>query len=297
METPKAPHEEERADAPAADAGRPRMPAGDERKGFGGRGNPAELVELMEFAEALEAETGGAPPPAANGTLLVIPTAHGALHGRLTKPRAADESSGGADAAIAPPALVIIVQTGSSADFVAGDPPSHDPALAAALREQGLTTCVVDLLTEHEAHFADPCNNVPLLTQRLLDCLSLLKRQMRDGEMPQQPICLYGAGHASPVIVRVAGLRDNDVAAVVCRDGLIDLAGVLYLRALSAPLLMLVADPDEKRLAANRRALQELSGQRELRTIPREDADEDAVAALAQTAGAWFARHLAAPPR
>lgn len=287
METPKDPRAEVQADSHADSTAKAQAAAG-ERGEFGGRGNPAELVELMEFAEALEAEAGEATPPAAgNGTLLVIPTAHGALHGRLTAPRPAG------DAPAPPLALVIVVQTGGSADSAAGD-----PALAAALRERGLTTCVVDLLTEHEAHFADPCNNVPLLTQRLLDCLSLLKRQMRDGEMPQQPVCLYGAGHASPVIVRVAGLRDNDIAAVVCRDGLIDLAGMLYLHALSAPLLMLVADPDEKRLAANRRALQELSGPSELLPCPPgEGKDEDAVAAFAEAAGAWFAGHLAGLPR
>lgn len=238
--------------------------------------------ELVEFAEAREAEARTAPPAAAaTGTLIAIPTVHGALHGQLIAPLGPSHG------------LVIIVQTGVTDDT---DAPQYTSALASALREQGLTTFVIDLLTDHEAHFADPQNNVPLLTQRLLECLSLIKRQMRDEALPRQPIGLYGADHASPVLVRVASLRDHDIAAIVCRDGLIDLAGMLYLHTLSAPLLMLVADPDEKRQAANRRALHELSSPNELASCPPIiGKDAPALATLAQLSGAWFTRHLASP--
>lgn len=52
--------------------------------------------------------------------------------------------------------------------------------------------------------------------------------------------------------------RDHDIAAIVCRGGLIDLAGILYLRSLASPLLLLHEQSDVQHIASNRRALQEV---------------------------------------
>ena len=66
------------------------------------------------------------------------------------------------------------------------------------------------------------------------------------GELQTLPIGLYAANATSPVAVRVAAQRDHDIAAIVCRGGLIDLAGMLYLRSLESPLLMLVEETDTR---------------------------------------------------
>jgi hypothetical protein len=84
-----------------------------------------------------------------------------------------------------------------------------------------------------EERFADIHHNVSLLARRLLDALALIKQRMLLGELPTLPIGLCAAGDCSPVALRVAALRDHDIFAVVCRGGLIDLAGMLYLRSLS----------------------------------------------------------------
>jgi hypothetical protein len=86
-------------------------------------------------------------------------------------------------------------------------------------------------------------------------------------ELTTLPIGLCGSGPTSPVVVRIAALRDNDIAAVVCRSGLIDLAGTLYLHSLAAPILMLVGANDEHLVASNRRALKEASCHKEMKLI------------------------------
>jgi dienelactone hydrolase len=213
--------------------------------------------------------------PYAPGTPLAIHTEHGYLHGQLALP---------AD----PAGLVVLVQTGSH-------PAAHDAALAAVLRQSGLATFAIDLLAQQEEHFPDAQTNVPLLTKRLLECLGLIKRQMLNEEIPALRIGLCAGGHGSPVVVRAAALRDHDIAAVVCRGGLIDLAGMLYLRSLESPLLLLVGEADAHLIGNSHRALQEVACGKALEIIPASDsefASTEAFEAMAQRTASWFATHF-----
>jgi putative phosphoribosyl transferase len=163
------------------------------------------------------------------------------------------------------------------------------------LQHAGIGTLTLDLLTDAEERFADRHRNVSLLARRLLDALALLKQRMLLGELPTLPIGLCAAGDCSPVVLRVAALRDHDVYAVVCRGGLIDLAGMLYLRSLAAPLLLLVAEDDERVAASNRRALSEISCRRELRLLPANTHSPDSAAAfelVARETARWFVQRL-----
>jgi hypothetical protein len=115
------------------------------------------------------------------------------------------------------------------------------------------------------------------------------------GELQSQPIGLCAANATSPVVVRVAALRDHDIAAVVCRGGLIDLAGMLYLRSLKSPLLMLVEEIDTQRVASSQRALQEVAGVKQLKLIPEigiDFATSSGFEAAAVEALQWFIRHF-----
>jgi len=213
--------------------------------------------------------------PYASGTPLAVHTEHGYLHGQLALP---------ADAA----GLVVLAQTGSR-------PAAHDEALAAVLRQSGLATFTIDLLAQQEEHFPDAQTNVPLLTKRLLECLGLIKRQMLNEEIPAMRIGLCASGHGSPVVVRAAALRDHDIAAVVCRGGLIDLAGMLYLRSLESPLLLCVGETDAHLISNSRRALQEISCGKALEIIPASDsefASATAFETMAQRTGSWFITHF-----
>lgn len=182
-------------------------------------------------------------------TEIVIASGRDALHAVLTLP---------AD----PSALAVLAHAGPT-------PQARDDALAAILRHAAIGTLTLDLLTESEKRFADVQHNVSLLARRLLDALSMLKHRTQQGELPLLPVALCAFGDCSPVAVRVAALRDHDVFAVVCRNGMIDHAGMLYLRSLESPLLVLLdEDGDERLIASARRALREIACRQSLVPVP-----------------------------
>ena len=209
-------------------------------------------------------------------TQVSVGTGHGSLRGRLNLPAQIS-------------ALVVLTRAGHH-------PEARDDALAVVLQHSGIGTLTLDLLTDAEERFADLHHNVPLLTRRLLDGLALIKRWMLLGEMPTLPIGLCAAGDCSPVVLRVAALRDRDIFAVVCRGGLIDLAGMVYLRSLASPLLLLAGE-DEQTTASNWRALRELSCRHELKRLPRgassSDSPDSALAFefVARETAHWFVQH------
>ena len=205
------------------------------------------------------------------GVPISIRSEHGLLYGEL---------------AVLPdsPGLVVLAHAAMALD-------QKDKLLAGQFRRAGLSTLSVDLLAHQEEHFPDVHNNVPLLSRRLVDFLGMLKNRMQMGEMRQQPIGVFAANATSPVAVRVAALRDHDIAAIVCRDGLIDLAGVLYLRSLESPLLLLNEETDTQHIASNRRALHEVSCRRDLRIIPEIGVDyavSAGIVACLREATEWF---------
>ncbi|MBL8424704.1 MAG: hypothetical protein JNK06_14580 [Candidatus Accumulibacter phosphatis] len=208
-------------------------------------------------------------------TPISIATEHGPLHGVLTLPAT-------------PAALVVLTHAGPTLE-------ARDDALAAVLRHAGIGTLSLDLLTDSEERFADIHHNVSLLSRRLLEGLNLVKQRMLVGELPTLPIGLCGVGDCSPVVLRVAALRDHDIFALVCRGGLIDLAGVVYLRSLTAPLLVLVDENDAAGTMSNRRALRELSCRHELQLLPAGVHAPDSAATFECVARAtvhWFVDHL-----
>ena len=167
--------------------------------------------------------------------------------------------------------------------------------MAGVLRRTGFSTFSVDLVSMQEEHFPDVHNNVPLLARRLIEFIGNIKHRMLFDEIPTMPLGLCAANDTTPAAIRVAALRDHDIAAIVCRGGLIDLAGVLYLRSLESPLLLLIEETDTPRIAGNRRALQEVAGEKELKLIPEIGFDLAASAGFetsAREAAQWFARHL-----
>ena len=202
--------------------------------------------------------------------------AHARLHGQLSLHPAA-------------PGLVVLAYAAPALD-------AREHVLAGILRHAGLSTLAIDLIAREEEHYPDLHNNVPLLARRLVDVLDLIKTRMLMGELQTLPFGLCAAHATSPVAVRVAALRDHDIAAVGCRGGLIDLAGLLYLRTLEAPLLQLVEENDAAQLAAARRAQKELQALSTVRAIPEigfEIAGSAGFEAAARETTQWFCKHFA----
>ena len=157
------------------------------------------------------------------------------LHGTLTLPDT-DKLRG----------LVVFVSA------CGGDDPPGEAEMKEALLAENFATVQMPLLREAERHFADATTHLPRLAERLLALLGLLRQQMNNQAIPEVGIGLVAAGDMSPLALRVAAIRDEDVKALVCHGGLLDLAGVQYLKVLRAPLLMLV-DPDDTPASANAR--------------------------------------------
>ena len=211
------------------------------------------------------------------GIPVSIPSEHGLLHGQL---------------ALLPEArgLVILAHDTRILD-------ARDELLSGIFRHAGVSTLSVDLLAREEEHFPDVHNNVSLLARRLLDFIGLIKNRMLLGELRTLPIGLCATNATSPVVVRVAAQRDHDIAAVVCRGGLIDLAGMLYLRSLESPLLLLLEESDASHIASSRRALQEVHCRNELQLIPEigiDYATSSGFEIAARAASNWFLTHLSA---
>lgn len=191
---------------------------------------------------------------------LALNTAHGSLHGHLERPEH-------------PRGLVLVARVHHAL---------ADSVIAANLAARGYAILTMELLTAQELHFADAAQNVPRLSQRLLDVLDLIRE---DGDTQDLPLALFATGDVTPAAIRVAAQRDLQVRVLACHGGLIDRAGLQALQLLSAPLLMLFDAGDEIDKAAFHRARPHLGALCEERVL---DPGEDA----AQRIAAWLTLHL-----
>ncbi len=209
------------------------------------------------------------------GIPVSIPSEHGLLYGEL---------------ALLPdsPGIIVLLHAAMALD-------EKEQLLARQFRSAGFSTLAVNLLAHQEEHYPDVHNNVPLLARRLVDFLGLIKNRMLMGEMREQPVGLFAANATTPAAIRVAALRDHDIAAIVCRGGLIDLAGALYLHSLSSPLLLLAEENDDLHTASNRRALKEINCPKAFRIIPEIGPDYAVSPGLAislQESIQWFTEYF-----
>lgn len=195
---------------------------------------------------------------------ITLHTPHGPLHGQLVRP---DEARG----------LVLIARAHHT---------PLDAILAAHLGTLGYATLNVELLSLQEAQFVDATQNVPRLTERLLDFLDLARQ---DGDMQFLPLALLSNGDTTPAAIRAAAQRDTQVRVLACHGGIIDRAGLEALKLLTAPLLTLFdADDDIGPLAYSRAARYLACPHASLSLGTAEDASK--------LIADWFAKHFSSPP-
>jgi dienelactone hydrolase len=174
----------------------------------------------------------------------------------------------------------------------------HSPRnrhVASVLREAGLATVLVDLLTpaeeQRDAWTAELRFSIGMLATRvaaLADWLSAYSRTEGLG------IGLFGASTGAAAALVAAAERSGIVQAVVSRGGRPDLAGE-YLHLVRQPTLLIVGENDPAVIDLNRRALRELPGEGRLEIVPgashlfEEPGTLEQVSALARD---WFLLHL-----
>lgn len=189
---------------------------------------------------------------------ITLQTAHGSLHGQLERPDS-------------PRGLILIARSHHAV---------ADATIAANFAELGYATFAMELLSTQEMQFIDATQNVPRLTQRLIELLDLIRH---DGDMQELPLAIFTTGDVAPAAIRAAAQRDTQVKALACHGGLIDRAGAQALDLLAAPLLMLFDRDEDIAKAAYQRAIAHLRCPYEMRELA---GGNDPVV----TVGQWFSQ-------
>ena len=176
----------------------------------------------------------------------------------------------------------------------------HSPRnrfVAEKLREWGLATLLIDLLTlEEEAVDVRTARlrfDIDLLADRLAEASDWLAEEPDTRHLP---LGYFGASTGGGAALVAAAKRPETVGAVVSRGGRPDLAGPA-LSKVRAPTLLIVGGNDELVIELNQIALAQLPCLARLEIVPgathlfEEPGTLDTVASLA---GQWFKDHLSA---
>jgi pimeloyl-ACP methyl ester carboxylesterase len=214
------------------------------------------------------------------GTLVRIQAGNVALEGNL---------------AVAPDARGLVM-------FAHGSGSSrHSPrnrAVARGLREGGLATLLIDLLTAEEEMLDEETGelrfDIGLLAERLVDATDWLG----DAEETRRlPVGYFGASTGAGAALVAAAQRPNSVRAVVSRGGRPDLAGAALSRV-RAPTLLIVGGSDPVVVELNKQAFARLRCEKKLDIVAGAThlfEEPGALEEVARLAREWFLGHLAPP--
>lgn len=168
--------------------------------------------------------------------------------------------------------------------------------VARTLREAGLATLLMDLLTEEEERLDQVAGrfrfDIPHLARRVLAALDWIAADARCRTLPAG---LFGASTGAAAALIAAAERPEQVQAIVSRGGRPDLAATALPRV-RTPTLLIVGEYDREVIVLNREALQLLPGPRELVIVAAAThlfEEAGALEEVARLATAWFLRHLA----
>jgi putative phosphoribosyl transferase len=209
--------------------------------------------------------------------LVAVPTDGVVLHGDLVVPPGAT-------------GLVIFAHGSGSS--------RHSPRnqfVARELRQAGLATLLIDLLTEaeeeEERETAELRFDIELLAGRLVAAIDWAKGQ---SNLAHLRIGYFGASTGAAAALVAAARRPAEIDAIVSRGGRPDLA-LGALTEVRAPALLIVGSEDRLVLGLNREALSRLRCEKRLEIVLgathlfEEPGALERVAVLARE---WFATHL-----
>jgi dienelactone hydrolase len=171
--------------------------------------------------------------------------------------------------------------------------------VARVLRDAGLATLLMDLLTAEEeavdAYTGHLRFDIPLLAERLVGATDWLEQAP---ETAAFRIGYFGASTGAAAALVAAAQRPDVVGAVVSRGGRPDLAGAALPRV-RAPTLLIVGGNDEPVITLNRQAMV-LLGAREKQLVIIPGAthlfkEPGALEEVARLATDWLTRYLSRP--
>lgn len=167
--------------------------------------------------------------------------------------------------------------------------------VAAVLREAGMATLEVDLLTPAEERDCRQRYNIRLLAQRLYAPAVWLRMHR---ETRSLPIGLFGAGTGVAAAIEVSAMPATRIGAVVSRGGRPDLAHRSALDRFCVPILLILGGLDDIVIERNEEAYSLLKCEKQLVIVPgathlfEEPGKLETVALLALN---WFGQHLVRP--
>jgi len=173
---------------------------------------------------------------------------------------------------------------------------SRNRFVASELRDGGMATLLIDLLTPDEERIdmrtAHLRFDIDLLARRLGGATEWLANDARTSTMN---VGLFGASTGGGAALVAAAARPDRIAAVVSRGGRPDLAGDA-LPHVQAPTLLIVGGDDTAVIAMNRAAYDRMTCERRMEIVPgathlfEEPGTLEEVSRLARD---WFRRFLA----
>ena len=171
----------------------------------------------------------------------------------------------------------------------------HSPRnnyVARVLRDKGIGTLLLDLLTVAEDLDYQTRFDIALLTHRLLvaTCWVRLHQPTR-----HLPLGYFGASTGAAAALQAAAELGEDIHAVVSRGGRPDLAGSHDLAKVKSPTLLLVGSRDEEVIELNREAYARLLCSKELSIIPGAThlfEETGTLEEVARQAATWFSQYL-----
>lgn len=162
--------------------------------------------------------------------------------------------------------------------------------VAAALREDGFATLLLDLLTPEEEQDRANVFNIELLAKRLSMAASWVREQPAFSEIP---IGYFGASTGAGAALVAAARDEPQVAAVVSRGGRPDMAGT-WLDKVHAPTLLIVGSLDGPVIDLNKEAYDMLQCPKRLTIINGARHLFEEPGTLEEVivhASAWFSAH------
>ena len=163
--------------------------------------------------------------------------------------------------------------------------------VAAALRDAGLATLLLDLLTPDEERDRTNVFDIPLLAGRLSHATDW---SIAAPETAHLPIGYFGASTGAAAALLAAGVPRSPVKAIVSRGGRPDLAGDA-LPHVTAPTLLIVGGLDHQVIELNQHAYRRLAAPKELVVVDGAGhlfEEPGTLAEVERHAALWFRDHL-----
>ena len=165
--------------------------------------------------------------------------------------------------------------------------------VARVLREGGVGTLLMDLLTKEEDVTYETRFDIDLLTRRLEAATRWLAGQPETRDLR---IGYFGASTGAAAALRAAAILGPGISAVVSRGGRPDLAWEA-LAQVQAPTLLIVGELDYDVVELNQRAYQQLKAEKQIVLVPGAThlfEEPGALEEVARLASEWFNRYLRA---